>query len=272
MSPTAPMPVACSRMYNLSPRIRALWDSLFAWLAQDSGIGLEVIAHAAPAPLSELWRRSDMGAVFMCGYPFSMLAPEERPVPLAAPVSAAAWSDGKPVYASHIVTASNSGIEVADLLMARWGWTVRDSQSGYHAPRALLSRLPRGKMAGDAVGPLLNPGGVVAAIETGKIDVGAIDAYAYQLLEMHEPETTAGLRIIATTQPTPVPLLVASREQSPETIAILAQTLLGAHQSDEGRAVLRPLGLTSFAEPDISAYESLPQRARAADTALGASW
>ena len=272
MSPTAPTPVACSRMYNLNPRIRALWGSLFAWLAQESGIGLEVIAHTAPAPLSELWGRSDMGAVFMCGYPFSMLAPEERPVPLAAPVSTAPWAKGKPVYASRIVTASNSGIEVGDLPTARWGWTVRDSQSGYHAPRAFLSRLPRGKLAGEPVGPLLNPAGVVAAIEAGKIDVGAIDAYAYQLLEMHEPETTARLRIIATTEPTPFPLLVASREQSPETIATLARTLLGAHQSDAGQAVLGPLGLTAFAEPDISAYESLPQRARAVDAALGVSW
>lgn len=272
MNPSAPTLVACSRMYNLSPGIRAHWDSLFAWLARDSGIGLEVIGHAAPAPLSELWERSDMGAVFMCGYPFSMLAPEERPVPLAAPVSAAAWAEGKPVYASQIVTARNSGIDVGDLSTAQWGWTVRDSQSGYHAPRAFLSRLPRGKIVGEPVGPLLNPSGVVAAIEAGRIDVGAIDAYAYQLLEMHEPETTSRLRIVATTEPTPFPLLVASREQSAETIATLAQALLRAHQSDAGQAVLRPLGLTAFAQPDISTYENLPQRAQAADAALGASW
>lgn len=272
MNPAAPKPVACSRMYNLSPGIRALWDNLFAWLAEESGIGLEVIAHAAPAPLSELWARPDMGAVFMCGYPFSVLDPEERPIPLAAPVSTAAWAEDKPVYASHIITASNSKAEVGDLMAARWGWTVRDSQSGYHAPRAFLSKLPRGKVVGEPVGPLLNPRGVVEAIETGKIDVGAIDAYAYQLLEMHEPEMIARLRIIATTEPTPFPLLVASREQSPETIATLAQTLLGAHQSDAGRAVLRPLGLRGFAQPDISTYESLPERARAADMALGASW
>lgn len=92
-------------MYNLSPKISGLWDRLFDWLSSQSGINLEVIAHAAPAPLSELWARPDMGTVFMCGFPFSRLAAAERPVPIAAPVSLADWAEGRPVYASHIVAA-----------------------------------------------------------------------------------------------------------------------------------------------------------------------
>ncbi|WP_168879610.1 phosphate/phosphite/phosphonate ABC transporter substrate-binding protein [Rhizobium sp. P28RR-XV] len=256
-------------MYNLSPKISGLWDCLFRWLADRSHVELEIITHAAPAPLSELWTRLDMGAVFMCGFPFSRLAKAERPLPLAAPVSLADWATGQPVYASHIVAARDRPLAEADLAMARWGWTVRDSQSGYNAPREFFAALADGRPPSETFGPLLNPRGVVEAIRSGAVDVGAIDAYAYQLLEMHEPETIASLRVVATTKPAPFPLLVASRQQSPEIVASLRAVLLGAHQDPQGRDILGSLGLAAFAEPDIAAYERLPARARAVDEALG---
>ena len=256
-------------MYNLSPGISGLWDQLFHWLADRSGVELEVIAHAAPAPLSELWARPDMGAVFMCGFPFSQLSPMERPQPLAAPVSLADWANGQPVYASHIVAARDKQLTEADLAGARWGWTVWDSQSGYNAPREFFAMLPNRPSAAQTVGSLLNPRGVIDAIRSGAVDVGAIDAYAYQLLALHEPDMIAPLRIIATTKPAPFPLLVAARQQSPNVVNALRTNLLAAHRDPEGSNILASLGLSAFAEPDIAAYDQLPIRARAIDAALG---
>ncbi|MGY5777353.1 phosphate/phosphite/phosphonate ABC transporter substrate-binding protein [Rhizobium sp. LEGMi135b] len=256
-------------MYNLSPKISGLWDRLFHWLGNRSGVKLEVIAHAAPAPLSELWARPDMGAVFMCGFPFSRLSPAERPRPLAAPVSLADWANGQPVYASHIVAAQGKSLTEADLVTARWGWTVRDSQSGYNAPREFFATLADRPAAAQVAGPLLNPRGVIDAIHSDVIDVGAIDAYAYQLLALHEPEMIAPLRIVATTRPAPFPLLVASRLQSPELVDALRAALLRAHRDPQGSDILKSLGLAAFAEPDVAAYEQLPTRARAIDAALG---
>ena len=257
-------------MYNLSPRISTLWDQLFHWLADRSGVELEVIAHAAPAPLSELWARPDMGAVFMCGFPFSQLSPAERPQPLAAPVSLADWANGQPVYASQIVAARDKQLTEADLATARWGWTVRDSQSGYNAPREFFAMLANRPSAAQTVGSLLNPRGVVDAIRSDTIDVGAIDAYAFQLMAMHEPDMIAPLRIVATTKPAPFPLLVAARQQSADIVDALRAALLGAHQDTEGSDILASLGLSAFAKPDVAAYDQLPIRARAIDAALGA--
>ncbi|NTG50277.1 phosphate/phosphite/phosphonate ABC transporter substrate-binding protein [Agrobacterium rhizogenes] len=269
---TTSPPIACSRMYNLSPKITGLWDGFFTWLGAQSGIRLEVIPHAAPAPLSALWERPDMGVVFMCGFPFSKLAAEQRPIPLVAPISLANWAGGQPVYASHIAAAGDTAFGNADLAKARWGWTVRDSQSGYNAPREYLATQPYATEVCDTVGPLLNPRGVVEAILSGTIDVGAIDAYAYQLLDMHEPEMIAPLRIVATTKPAPFPLLVASRQLPPDTTLALKHALLHAHRTDEGQAILTSLGLAAFAEPDMAAYDRMPARARDTDEALGASW
>lgn len=264
---------ACSRMYNLSPQIALIWDDFFAWLSKDSRIALNVIRHAAPAPLSELWGRPDMGVVFMCGFPFSEILDSEKPQPLVAPISSADWADGQPVYASHIVVRADTPIEVADLASVRFGWTVRDSQSGYNAPRAFLAQQLQGKpFTGEAIGPLLNPRGVIDALLSHQIDAGALDAYAWQLLTMHEPAMIAGLRIVSTTERAPFPLLVAARQQPAETLAALKASLLCASQSSIGRAILHSLGLTGFAEPDFAAYASLSERARHSDFRLEQPW
>lgn len=271
---SAPALVACSRMYNGSPRIRALWDALFGWLAERAGVRLDVIAHAAPAPLSELWQRDDLGAVFMCGYPWSRLPSEERPVMLAAPVASAPWAAGRPLYASHIAVAADGAVRnLEDLASAVWGWTVRDSQSGYHAPRAFLAGLPPADAPHPAaIGPLLNPSGVIAALRDGRIGAGAIDAYAYLLLARHEPETVAGLRIVATTEPGPCPLLVASRAAPAKALSALRQVLTGMHESEAGRALLARLCLERFAPANEADYRDLPRRAEETDRRLAAAW
>jgi len=257
-------------MYNLGPGIRDLWDALFDWLGREGGIKMTAISHAAPAPLSDLWGRPDVGAMFMCGYPWSIMGVETRPQPLVAPVSTAAWSGGRPVYASHIVVAKASGI--SDLRSARWGWTIRDSQSGYNAPREYLAGINENRTPPDATGPFLNPSGMIEAVVKGVVDIGAIDAYAYQLLEMHQPEMIAGLRIIATTRPAPFPLLVASKQVPKQRVETMSAALQRTHQSSEGTQVLAALGLEAFLEPDLSAYEELPVRANCADEILGGRW
>ncbi|WP_027686464.1 phosphate/phosphite/phosphonate ABC transporter substrate-binding protein [Rhizobium leguminosarum] len=267
-------PIACSRMYNLSPRIRGLWDALFALVSSQSSIELEIIAHAAPAPLSELWARPDMGAVFMCGYPFSRMPEDARPVALAAPVSSEAWSLDQPLYASHILVTSTGPVNaVADLAAARWGWTVRDSQSGYHAARSYLAGRFAGTMKqSTTVGPLLNPSGIVAALKDGRIDAGAIDAYAFQLLSMHERDEIDGLRILGTTDPLPAPLLVAARTLPADITTALQRSLVTLHETSEGAAALERLGLRRFSAVALLAYDVLPQRADDADRRLGIPW
>ncbi len=55
-------------------------------------VKLSYLSYPAPQPLEALWTRSDLGAVFMCGYPVALkMAPV---VPLAAPIPRAALGAG----------------------------------------------------------------------------------------------------------------------------------------------------------------------------------
>ncbi|MEC5317540.1 phosphate/phosphite/phosphonate ABC transporter substrate-binding protein [Brenneria populi subsp. brevivirga] len=267
-------PIACARMYNVCPAAQALWDALFGLISERAGVGLNVIAHAAPAPLAELWASPRIGAVFMCGYPFSRLKKEERPIPLAAPVSHESWAHGGPFYASHIVVPADSPAQCpADLAGARWGWTARDSQSGYHAPRAWLAALgPSSAPAPASVGALINPSGVIAALRDRRIDVGAVDAYAFQLLAHHDADSIADLRILATTPSVPAPMLVAARALPAPQADALRDALRGLHRDRTGAGLLAMLGLKTFAAVDADGYGQLPRAAARAGRLLATKW
>ncbi|OYW97979.1 MAG: hypothetical protein B7Z14_16175 [Bosea sp. 32-68-6] len=253
-------------MYAVDAATAANWTALFARIAAMSGIPLAVIPHAAPAPLEDLWRRGDLGLAFICGYPF---AGGGFPVqPVAAPVPAS--GDGRPLYASHLVVRVESDIAtLADSFGRRLGWTVVHSQSGFNALRTHLlpHRQARGALYAQSRGPLLTPRRIIDALLDDEIDIGPLDSYFHELLLAAEPQTAARLRIVETTAPRPMPLLVASDSGDEQIVARLREALLAAHRDDEGRALLARLRLSGFAAVEPEAYRVLVEEADAADGA-----
>src|SRR6476659_3725608 len=69
-APPLAAPVANARMYAVDAHVAALWKQLFAWVAEQAGVDLDVIEHPPPRPLPDLWRRNDLGCAFICGYPW----------------------------------------------------------------------------------------------------------------------------------------------------------------------------------------------------------
>jgi ABC-type phosphate/phosphonate transport system substrate-binding protein len=245
----APPLVANARMYAVAPAAAAAWHALFARVAEAAGVPLEVVDHPPPAPLEALWARPDLGCAFMCGFPFARAAEAGRaPRLLAAPVPTR-W--GAPVYATDLVVAADSPFRtLADTFGHRLAWTVEHSHSGYNAPRhhLLAQRAPgRPRLYAATVGPLVTPRAVVVAVLEGHAEVGPLDGWWHDLLRLHEPETAARLRVVATTDPAPVPPLVASAATPAETAARLRPALLALPPEP----VLR---LDGFAPADPARY------------------
>jgi ABC-type phosphate/phosphonate transport system substrate-binding protein len=258
--------VANARMYAVDDATAEAWSALFARIAALSGVELDVIAHAAPAPLEELWRRDDLGLAFICGYPFASGDFALRPV--AAPVPAS--GDERPLYATHLVVRADSDIaSLPESFGGRIGWTVAHSQSGFNAVRTHL--LPewrkRGPLYGESIGPLLTPRRVVEAVLAGRIDIGPLDSYFHDLLLAAEPQTAARLRIVATTAPRPMPLLVSSNGVDEATVGALRAALLGMGHDRDASALLARLRLSGFAAVDSEEYRMLVREAQAADLA-----
>jgi hypothetical protein len=67
--------IANARMYSVSPEAAALWRRLLTAVIEHAGLDIRLLEHTEPAPINELWQRSDKAAVFMCGLPFSRASP-----------------------------------------------------------------------------------------------------------------------------------------------------------------------------------------------------
>jgi ABC-type phosphate/phosphonate transport system substrate-binding protein len=250
--------VANARMYSVNPPAESAWKELFEWLARTSGVDLRAIDHAFPAALTELWSRPDLGCAFMCGFPYKLAKHPPRPV--AAPVPLGAPVPGKPVYATRLVVKTDSPFQsLQDTFGGRLGYTVGDSHSGYNALRHHL--LPYWRQNGgkllyyESIGPLTTPRRVIEAILAGAIDVGPLDSYALDLMQHHDPDLAAQIRVVATTDSAPIPFLVASRE-CPEEVMVALQTAVMRLGDDAACGGLRErLCLQGFAPVLISDYD-----------------
>jgi ABC-type phosphate/phosphonate transport system substrate-binding protein len=248
------MKVMNARMYGVDPAASAAWRVLLQWLADRAGVDAQVIDHAAPQPLAALWARDDLACAFMCGYPFSRAAPQ--PIALAAPVPSPQAYRDRPEYWTCIVARDDSGIRVLrDTFGRRMGYTTPDSQSGYQALRALVAGQER--PFASMIGPLVTPRRVVEAVAGGDVDAGPVDSYALDLMRRHAPRLVAPLRVVATTPPTPIPLLVASPTMPAAEAARLRHALLDVEHEAGLADVREALLLRRFAAVDAASYAIL---------------
>lgn len=257
--------VANARMYSVTPAVTAAWRTLFAWVAGEAGVPLAYLDHAAPAPLETLWARDDLGAAFMCGFPFASAA--QKPLLLAAPVPSPARYGGSPRYCTDLIVRADSRFtSLRDTFGGRIGWTVGHSQSGYNAVRHhLLGQQEPQPLYAQWVGPLVTPRRVIDAVLDDTIDVGPLDSYVHDLLRRHDPETASKLRVVESTAMAPIPPLVASPAVDGDGVARLRRALLSCHCEPAMAATRDALLLSRFDRVDAADYQVLLSWARQAD-------
>lgn len=259
--------IANARMYAVTPQAREGWQTLFAWLARSSGVGLSTIDHAYPAPLGDLWARPDLGAAFMCGWPLARRIAEVSVV--AAPIPADPRAGGRPVYWTDLVVRQDSPFRtIEDTFGHRLAFTTDDSQSGFNAVRRFLMNYPRPEGAalyGGLVGPLVTPRRSLESVVESAADVAPLDSYAHALLRHDAPELAGQVRVVASTEPTPIPPLVASRGADPAAVAALRAALVSAADDAAARPLLDRLLLRGFAAVDLESYAITLDWARAAE-------
>lgn len=260
--------IANARMYDIAPATREAWHAIFALAAARAGVALTPVIHSAPAPIEELWARPEVGCVFMCGWPWAMHR-EPRPIPLAAPIPSPARYEGRPEYRSDLVVREDAPYRtLADAFGGRLAWTVEHSHSGCNAPRHHLLRYAARFPFREAVGPLLTPIAVATAVREGRAEVGPLDGFQHDLLRKHAPEKVAGLRILESTDPAPIPFLVAAPDAPEAFTAPLREALLSLHEDAEARPWLAAVLVARFAPVEAARYLATgPSWAREADAA-----
>jgi ABC-type phosphate/phosphonate transport system substrate-binding protein len=258
--------VANARMYSVAPAAAAAWRTLLQWVIARADVPMALLEHGFPTPINDLWDRDDLGCVFMCGWPFAERA--VRPRILAAPVPSPARYGGRPVYFSDLVVRDDSPFQtIEDTFGKRVAYTVEDSHSGYSALRHHLlayRTTARPTLYAERVGPLVTPKRILEAVRDGKADIGPVDSYAHDLLKLHDPAAAAGVRVIASTAATPIPLLVARPDLPADMAARLTDALLAVGDAPELAETRAALLLRQFVRVDPADYDVARDRARAA--------
>jgi ABC-type phosphate/phosphonate transport system substrate-binding protein len=248
--------IANARMYSVTPHVAALWRSLLEVILSNTGVAIEIVDHTPPVPISELWRRPDKAAVFMCGLPWTLARP--LPEPVAAPVPSPAEYRGRACYWSDVVVRADSPFQTIEQTFGhRLALTTPESQSGYAALlHALMPHAASAPLYREIIEPRFTPMGALTAVIERKAEVAPLDSYAFALLAKDVPELTAQVRTILRTEPTAVPLLVSSGPVPPAVRA----AFLASRDKPSAAALMDQLLLDRFALPERPAYDDLKGR------------
>jgi ABC-type phosphate/phosphonate transport system substrate-binding protein len=258
--------LANARMYSVTPAAAEAWRAVIGWAARQAEVPVEFVEHGPPKLLSDLWARDDLGVVQMCGLPASLRKP--APTLLAAPQPSLPRYQGRAIYMSDIAVRADAPYRtLEDTFGGVAGYTLKDSQSGYFAWRTLLlTKHPEAKYR-QIVGGLLNPRGVIQALVQNKIDVGPLDGYVFDLLRAGDPEFASQVRVVAVTDPTPMPPLAATASLTDSQTEKLRSAFLAAHEErslDRARQVLL---IEKFVVPELSVYDETKRRAERVERA-----
>jgi ABC-type phosphate/phosphonate transport system substrate-binding protein len=271
---TAPV-IANARMYAVTPTVEAAWQALLGHVLAAADVPMTYVPYPAPQPLEHLWARPDLGCVFMCGYPIAMKLADVTP--LAAPIPAADWAEGRAVYRSDLIVRADSPYRtLADTFGTTLGWTVAHSHSGFNALRhhLLHYRTPeRANLFKCVKGDLVTARRILDAVLASEIEVGPLDAYWHMLIARHLPELTRGVRVVESTMTAPMPAFVAGRAVPHMAVERIREGFASAHRQPWFAALAETLCLQGFAPVDHADFaETLEwdQLARAAGYPLPA--
>jgi ABC-type phosphate/phosphonate transport system substrate-binding protein len=156
---------------------------------------------------------------------------------------------------------------VEDTFGQRIALTVPGSQSGCLAALHFFASaggtavaLAQAPLYQELIAPQITPVGAATAVANGLAEIAPIDSFAYSLLERHNPQLTAKLRVVARTSPTAIPPIVASHPVP----ASLETAFLEAHNNTSMAALMADLRLERFMRPDQDDYDVLKRRFEAA--------
>ena len=250
-----------ARMYSVTPEAALAWRSLFDWVLDRAGISAKWVDHDPPKPISELWARDDLLCAQMCGLPYSLRVPNATL--LAAPVPSLPSYNGQSNYWSYIAVKASSTVQtLQDTFGSVAGYTVKDSQSGYFAFRHhLLGHAPNSSQYKKIVGGLVNPRGVISALVDGRIDVGPLDSYVFDLIRAGDPAFANQVKIIDRTSPTPMPPIVTTiKNIDPLTVSRLRNAFLFVEHETSLEDIRKTLLISRFIIPDAASFKVLKER------------
>jgi phosphonate transport system substrate-binding protein len=233
-------------------------------------LGLET-EFVIDIPWEERAQRLDRGEIevaWICGLPYVERMAEDHPTLelLAAPVMAAERYQNRPVYFSDVIVRKGSHYRgFGDLRGARWAFNEPHSHSGYNITRYTLARMGAGE---GFFGEVVQAGSHQRSIRmvlAGEVDAAAIDTTVLEIEKAGEADLEAGLRVIDSLGPSPIPPLVIALNVSADLREEIRRVIVEMDQDEAGKRILQMGKMRRYARVSDGNYDLIREMTRVAE-------
>jgi ABC-type phosphate/phosphonate transport system substrate-binding protein len=256
------MRLAALPMYDL-PEVAEATDALWSALARrlrESGVKDVPDRLQRGDDPRQVWRSPDLLLAQTCGYPL-VHEFDGRLALIATPRYAVGGCEG-PTYRSRMVVRSDDTRErFRDFAGAVAAINSEDSHSGFNILRWRVAQEGRSPFFGkvERTGAHLAS---LAAVQSGKADIAAIDCVTYALLERNRPAALAGIRVIEDTPPAPALPFVTATRATQQELGVLRRALAETVSDPALASAREALLLSGIEELPLERYQAIRDYAR----------
>ncbi len=242
---------------------KARFKLLGEYLAKKTGIPLEFIILSRYGNIIDRFKAEHMDGAFFGSFTGALAIEKLGVVPLARPVNL----DNTSSYRGYIFVRKDSGIRTArDMKGKKMAFVEKATTAGYLYPLAFLRE--NGIADIDRYfGAYFFAGShdaAIAAVLSGKADVGAAKHSIYDRVRNEDPRVDRELVILSESPWVPSNGLCVRRGIDEALKQRLKQALLSIDSDPEGQAVLRQFGAVKFIETTVHDYQPVFELAKKA--------
>jgi phosphonate transport system substrate-binding protein len=234
----------------------AYYKKLLDYIGEHLGRDVKFIDRESYAEINALLKAGKIDVAFVCSGPY-VDGHEEFGLELLAQPQAY----GRTVYYSYIIVPADGEIDSFEQLKGEtFAFTDPKSNTGKLVPTYMLAQM--GETPDSYFRSYEFTYGhdkSVKAVAQHLVDGAAVDSLIWEYMNKTNPELTSATRIIHKSSPYGIPPIVVRVGIDPELKGKLREILLGVHEDENGREILRGMMIQKFVPGNDSEYYTIRQ-------------
>lgn len=224
------------------------------YLGKEIGRPIEFIDTGDYAEINSKLEAGELEGAFVCSGPYV-----DGKKKFGLEFIAAPFAYGEKVYYSYFIVPINSPAKsLGDLRGKTFAYSDPLSNSGKLVPEFTFAQI--GEKTSLFFKEISYSGShdkSIQAVSGGLVDGAAVDSLIWEYMHHKYPEKTAKTRILYKSEPYGPPPFVVRRNLDPVIKTKLRDVFFNAHNTPEGKALLKKMMIDRFGPLDDSAYDSV---------------
>lgn len=227
---------------------------LLEYLSRKTGLDLKPVFAKSYDEMDFFLNTGHVHVGYICGAPFV-----EGNRRFGYQILAVPTTEEGPIYYSYVVVRKEKKYSsIFELKGKPYAFSDPKSNSGSIAPTYVLAK--KGYKPSDFFKPLIytySHSESIMAVYKGFVEGASVNSLVYHQIEKTQPRITENLKVIQKFGPFPTTPFVYGKYVDQKTVEKLRQALLDMDKDEEGRAILKRMGIKSFTKGDPKMYKPI---------------